>query len=79
MNVITKLNNYIKDNDYKITYFKNYIDVSNYIEIKEFSSNKIVVKYKNGINIINGSNLVISKMLDNEILISGEINNIEFR
>ena len=43
------------------------------------SNNKIIVRKQNGSIIINGTNLVVSKLLNDEILIDGKISNIEFR
>ena len=51
----------------------------NYSDIGHFDANKVVVKTKLKDIIIKGNNLVVSKLLKDEILISGEFNNIEFR
>lgn len=79
MNIINKISSYIKENNFELIYFKNMVNVINYEEIKEFTDTKIVIKYDDGLCVINGKNLVVSKMQDNEILITGVINNIEFR
>lgn len=79
MNIVNKLNNYIRNNDFQLIYLDGAVNIVNYDEIKEFSNVKIVIRYSNGICIINGSSLVVSKMVDNEVLIAGVINNIEFR
>ena len=55
------------------------VNVINYEEIREFTDTLIVIKDKNNLYKITGKNLVVSKMQDNEILITGVINNIEFR
>ena len=39
-------------------------------------SNGDLILHKNGITKINGKNLFVSKMLDNEVLIEGEIKSI---
>ena len=79
MELFTNIKDYISENNYKITITNNVINIVNYIEIKEFSSTKIIIKYKNGYTTIDGKSLVISKMLDNEILIMGSINSILLR
>ena len=71
-----RLNNYLDDREYKIIITENSINIINYDEIIDFSLNKISIKYKNKIIIIDGDNLVISKMIENEILITGNIGNI---
>jgi len=79
MNIIKKISGFINDNEYRLQYINNSINIINYKEIKEFGENKIIVSSSYGLSIINGSNLVVSKMLDNEILITGTITNIEFK
>ena len=76
MKLINKLNNYLYDREYKIIIKDNSINIINYEEIINFTLNKISVKYKNKIIIIEGQNLVISKMLENELLITGNIFNV---
>lgn len=79
MNIIDGIRSYIMENDTKITIINNKINIINYIDIGHFDNNKIVVKLKNKNIIIKGENLVVSKLLDSEILITGEFYNIEFR
>ncbi len=57
--------------------YEGYLNIVNYKEISNFSSNKVDILYDNGKITINGKNLVVSKLLDNELLINGEIKNIE--
>lgn len=79
MNIIDGIRSYVMENDTKITIVKNKINITNYIDIGHFDNNKIIVKLKNKNIIIKGENLVVSKLLDSEILITGEFYNIEFR
>ena len=79
MNIVSGIRSYIMEKDVKITIINNKINITNYIDIGHFDSNKIVVKLNNKDLIIKGNNLVVSKLLDSEILITGEFNNIEFR
>jgi len=76
MKLMNRFNNYLTDREYKIIIKENYINVVNYDEIIDFSINKITVKYKNKLIIVEGKNLVISKMLEQEVLITGNISNI---
>jgi len=73
------LKEYIYNNDFKINIVNNYINISNYIEIILFDENKIILKYEKGTLVINGSELIISKLLSDELLVQGNITNIEFR
>ena len=72
------LTNYINEKEYSMTYKYNKLDIVNYTEIKDFTSKIITIRYQNKIYQIKGNNLVISRMMDNEILISGNIENITF-
>ena len=67
------LTKYIEDNVYKITIFNNCVNVNNYQDIKDFSDTKIVINHSNGTTIITGTNLTITKLLDKELLITGNI------
>lgn len=77
MNLINKLDRYITDKNYKIIIKENNIDIINYKEIKDFSNTKILIVNNKGITTIIGENLVVSKMQDNEVLITGKIKTIE--
>ena len=76
MKLIGKIENYLNDLDYKIIIRKNQINIINYDEIIDFSLSKISVRYKNKKFIIEGKELVITRMFDNEVLINGNISNI---
>ena len=76
MKLVDRLEDYLYDNEYKIIVKKNQVDIVNYDEIIDFSLNKISIKYRNKIFVIEGTNMVISKMLDNEILITGNISSL---
>ena len=73
MKIKDRLDNYLTDNEYKITIKDNEINIINYDEIIDFSLTKITIKHKNKIIIIEGNNLVISKMLYDEVAINGNI------
>lgn len=79
MNIVHNIRSYINESELKITILNNKISILNYIDIGHFDSNRIVVKCDDKDVILNGKNLVISKLVDDEILITGEFTNIEFR
>lgn len=79
MKLFDGIRSYINEDELKITITKNRINIINYIDIGHFDLNKIVVKTSECEIIIKGNNLVISKLVTDEILITGEFNNIEFR
>lgn len=73
------LRDYIMENEFCIHIFEDRINIVNYISIYEFNDNSIIVKYKKGIVNIKGNNLTVCKLVNDEILISGKIDKIEFR
>lgn len=76
MKIFDRLDDYVNDKKYSMIYKYDKLDIINYSEILEFTSNVISIRYNDKIFHIKGNNLVISRMLDNEILISGDIENI---
>lgn len=79
MKQVDKFRNYLLENDFKITILDGKIDVINYISVEHFDFNKIIIKYDNGLITINGNNLVVTRLISDEILITGIFKNIEFR
>ena len=79
MGIVHKFRDYILESELKITILENRGDIVNYTEIGHFDSNKIIVRHDKGNIVINGNNLVVSKLLMDEVLISGTIKNIELR
>ena len=73
------LRNYILESDFKIIYLTNKLNIVNYNDISHFDSNKIIINYDDGSVLINGKNLVVSKLVNDELLIEGSILKIEFR
>lgn len=63
----------------KILIIDNKIDITYYTSIEHFDDNKIILKLNDKYVNITGSNLIISKLIIDEILISGNIDKIEFR
>ena len=76
--LIRKIDNYINDERFSMIYKNNSLNVINYTKILDFSDTLISFEYKDNSYYIEGDNLVISKMMDNEILITGKIKKITF-
>ncbi len=76
MKIKNKIENFLFDRNYKIIVTDKCINIVNYEEIINFSLTKIEVKYHNTIISIDGADLTINKMLEDEVLISGSISNI---
>ena len=79
MNIINGIRSYIIDSESKITIINNKVNITNYIDIGHFDNNKIIIKLEGKDVHIKGDGLVVSRLLDSEILITGVIKNIEFR
>ena len=79
MNIINGIRSYILENELKITIINNKINIINYKDIGHFDSNAIIVKTDSKDIHIKGSDLVVSKLMNDEILITGNFNTIEFR
>lgn len=77
--MLTRIRNYILDEEFKINVFQNKINIKNYKDINHFDDKRIEVLFEKGNVEISGNELVIEKLLDDEILISGLINKIEFK
>jgi len=77
--ICTDLKDYIMESEFCIHVFSDRVNVVNYTGMYGFDSDSIVVKHKNGTVLIKGDSLSLSKLLDSEILIGGNIKQIEFR
>lgn len=75
--MIKKIINYIKDPYLKITYYENQVNVLNYDKVLEIKDDIIRIIKSNKIIFIYGIDLKLNKLLDNELLITGEIKKIE--
>ena len=79
MSIVRRARNYLLDEIFNMRVLKNKIDICNYESIGYLDNDLIIINYDSGEIKIKGENLVVSKLLDDEILISGEIKNIEMR
>ena len=79
MSIINNIRSYILDEEFKITYLNNRINIVNYDSIGHFDNNKVLINYDDKRITIKGNNLIVSKLMNNEVLIEGVISNIEFR
>ena len=79
MKVINNIRSFLLEDNFEIRVFKNRINIVNYNSIVHFDSNKIIVYYDDGFIVVKGEKLVVSKLLQDEVLITGIIQNIELR
>jgi sporulation protein YqfC len=79
MKIIDGIRNYVIEQEFEIRIINNKVDVINYKDIGHFDSNKVIINYSDGSVVIRGNNLVVSKLMNDEILIGGEIKGLELR
>lgn len=79
MKRLTKLMNYIYERELNLIYNHKKLNVINYTAIVHFADHQIKLEHETGMVFINGEQLVITKLFNHELLISGEIKSIEFR
>jgi len=79
MNLVNNIRSYLLDEDFKIVILNNKLNIVNYIELIDFNDYEVKIKYIKGLLIVKGKNLVVKKILNDELLIEGSISNIELR
>ena len=75
--MMNRLSEYINSKDLEIHYNNNRINIINLDELVLLTDNKIVILKDKKIINIKGNNLILLKLLDNEVLIGGNIKNID--
>lgn len=77
--IFNSLRNYVKDNTCKVNIEDNKVNVMNYSKIIIFDDSNIVIKLDKKTLSIKGNDLIINKLMDDELLIKGSIKLIEIR
>ena len=73
----SKITNYINDNTFRFTVYENTIHVINYKRILILEEDRISFQSKNQKIKIEGEGLILKKILNQEMLITGKIYKIE--
>ena len=68
---------YIIDKEFRYIVYKNKVNIINYNNILSIEKERISVSYSSGILVIKGKDLTLKKMLDDEVLIYGNIKLVE--
>lgn len=79
MRLLNDFRSFILEDEFSIHIYQNKINVVNYERIGHFDSREVRIYHANGEFIIKGTNLVVSKLMQTEILVVGIIKSIEFR
>ena len=72
-----KIDNYINSKEFQLNLYKNKINIINYKRLLSIEENYISVLTNKEKIIIKGTQLLLLKILDNELLIKGNIKSIE--
>ena len=78
-NMLERMNHYLNDEEFRFTYFEDKIHIINYKRIIVLEDNYISFQSKNKMITIIGNNLILNRLLNNEMLISGKIIKIEVK
>lgn len=79
MELLNRMRDYLIPEEFEIHVYQNQIHIMNFTSIGEIGSEKILIRYDNGMVVVKGNNLVLSKLLNGEVLIKGVLKTIEFR
>lgn len=75
--MLKKIKDYVIDDKLRVNILENKINIVNYIDIVTIETERICVLSRTKKIIIKGKNLTLNKLLENEVLISGDIKSIE--
>ena len=75
--MLNRLKDYINDKEFRMTIFTDRIHIINYLQILSIEDERIAFLTNKGRIIIKGNNLCLNKLLDDEVLVSGFVSNIE--
>ncbi len=68
---------YFDDLDFRYTVFLNKLHIINFTKILALEDNRVSILYNNKIIVFKGINFILNKLLDNEVVISGEVLKVE--
>ena len=77
MKLFDNVKNFIGENKFRLIIYNDKLNVVNYDSIEEIGATKISIKSYKDIT-VEGKNLKLSKLLNKEILVTGDIEKIYF-
>lgn len=75
--MLNRIKDYINDKEFRMTIFTDRIHIINYLQILFIEDERVAFLTNKGRIIIKGNNLCLNKLLDDEVLVSGFVSNIE--
>lgn len=79
MELISKVRSYLLETEFSLHCYENQLDIVNYKEIGRISDTSISILTEEHQIEIEGKNLTIIKLMEDEVLIKGTFQKIEFR
>ena len=79
MEMISKIRSYLLETEFSMRCYEDQIDIVNYKEIGRISDTGIDILSDQNRILITGKNLTITRLLEDEVLIKGKFEKIEFR
>ncbi len=77
--MIENFRNFIDPKDFSINIYKDKINIKNYKKIITLGINKIIIKLDNLKITLNGNNFSLTKLKDEELLITGKLESLEMK
>ena len=79
MKIVNNLRNFLTDKEYYIDIFDNNLHAFNYIKLLKLNDSVVELRFEKFDLEIKGSNIKIKEMNNNEILVSGIIDNVRIK
>ena len=75
--MLRKVYEYVKDEEFRFTVFNDRVHFINFLRIHTLNSDYVLIESSDRKISIKGQNLILNRLLEKEILIIGDIYNIE--
>lgn len=79
MQWFSQIKNYIEDKEFHLDIYENKIHIANYTKIVSLGTEKIIVLVPHKKIILFGQKFSLSKLLDDEVLIEGNLSSLEIK
>lgn len=76
MKIVDNIKTFLYDQNYFVSFFNNNVHIFNYLDLRSFTEDEIVLNMDGFLLAVKGKDLKITKMENREIIINGDINNI---
>lgn len=77
--MLKNIREFIDSSEFQLILLKNRVNIINYQKLLQINRKEMIFMSSDGKVVISGENLVLSKLLDDEVLITGHISSIEVK